>query len=589
MRTLREVRVLLAACCTLAACHNRIPVPADEAGPPTADAGVDGPIVVPDGPPPDAHRVCRKEATPLQSVTDPRGNFTLAVPERVQVRIIGIDGAPRPTAAATLDDGEVAAFVATRSAEGSDPVESLAEFQQRVGAMLEDHGLGTVVLRASGARGTSAEGNPDVKEAVWDIASPKAVAPAYLRNWLIAVATNRGYGELVNLPSPGGRLTTSLVLKVTLVARTDQIVVNAAVTDRASYDAPTSPVAVIAEDLANGTAVAAAGRSTSMTCDVGPITGRAVADIIWVVDESNSMSDNRQDIVNNANKFFAKAIAAGLDFRMGVVGVKDPGKAGVTLGKFCSSISTDPADDGGEDRFLGPNEQATFSSCVKNPPYHELGAEFGLTHGYHAVLRHLPRAANHPAKIRPEAKLALIFVTDEAPHELKQGTSYGGKEGFLSYADYRSTGCHLDEKKQQTLEEFITPWTELFSGAESPEARATVHLIGGVCSNTCRAEMAYGYQELARRFGGQVGDVCQADLSPTLQVIVDSIVASASPRVLGQRPISSTLTVEVNGLRLPRSHQKGFAYNATSNALSFINVGVNKGNQVVASYRRFEL
>ena len=38
---------------------------------------------------------------------------------------------------------------------------------------------------------------------------------------------------------------------------------------------------------------------------------RPEADIIWVMDESGSMNDNRYDIVNNAAALFAKAKAAG--------------------------------------------------------------------------------------------------------------------------------------------------------------------------------------------------------------------------------------------------------------------------------------
>jgi hypothetical protein len=108
-----------------------------------------------------------------------------------------------------------------------------------------------------------------------------------------------------------------------------------------------------------------------------------------------------------------------------------------------------------------------------------------------------------------------------------------------------------------------------------------------MCGNGCDAEIAYGYKELAAARSGQLGDVCQKNLGPTLQVILSSIASSASPRPLQHVPISSSLVVEANGLRLPRSMAQGYTYNAAANALTFINVQVVKGTVVGAAYRRF--
>jgi hypothetical protein len=257
------------------------------------------------------------------------------------------------------------------------------------------------------------------------------------------------------------------------------------------------------------------------------------------------------------------------------------------MGKFCSKDTFNRNDDGGEDRFLLPSEQALFSGCVKNPPYYEGGSEYGLTNAYNAVLSHLPRTKKSPHHIRPDAKLALIIVTDEAPQELKPGGHFMGQGGFLGYEDYKNYNCSLTESKQQELDKTLKPLVDLLSGKTEPGVAAMVHLIAGTCKNACNADMAHGYRELAIRHGGQFGDVCQQDLGPTLQVMINSIAAAASPRLLAHVPISSTLVVEAQGVRLNRSRNHGFIYDPPSNRLTFNGIRVRPGHSVVASYRRF--
>jgi hypothetical protein len=466
-----------------------------------------------------------------------------------------------------------------------DPSTSVATIKSRLAAQFDAAGLGAVFVRASGILGTSHEGHPDIKEAIWDVEAKASIDPGSLRNQLLAALLGRPLSSLSDLPAPVGSPSLRIMVKLTVVTRPGQIAASGAVVNRTDYDSSLGDTAAVADDLANGTALAAAGAGTAFECDIGEASGSSLADIIWVIDESGSMSDNRQDIVSSAAMLYAKSLTVGLDFRMGVTGVKSPVDGSIP-GKFCSRASPDPTDDGGIDRFLLPGEQDLFAGCVLNPPYYEPGAEYGLTSAYSALKRHLPRAAGLPDKIREGATLTLIVASDEAPQELKkdEGGSFGGKPGFLTYADYGGEGCALAPAKRAALLDFVKPLQDLLAEAGG---QTRMHLIGGACGNGCGAEIAYGYKELAGAFGGHVGDVCQKDVSATIQAIVDNIVAAASPRVLRHVPISSTLAVEANGVPLPRSRTRGFVYSAPTNSLTFVNVKVAKGNRIVAAYRRF--
>jgi hypothetical protein len=301
------------------------------------------------------------------------------------------------------------------------------------------------------------------------------------------------------------------------------------------------------------------------------------------------MDDNRLAVANNAQDFFKRALASGLDFRMAVTGVVRPSQAGV--GRFCSASYAfdaqgdlvnpdDKADLGGDDRFLLPSEQTHFESCVKNPPGNETGQEYGLLNSYEAVVKHLPRKANDPTKIRPDAQLVIIVATDERPASLAEKDLFG----FLEYL-----ACTVSpQKKSDILNLFYKKEVDLFRGlSHGGEGKAIMHVIGGVCNNACGADIAHGYLEISQELGGQGADVCQNDLGSSMQLMIDSITGAASPTILEYVPISASLAVALGTSQLKRSRASGFDFSGAANSLVFYNVKLNKGDQVVASYRRW--
>jgi hypothetical protein len=312
------------------------------------------------------------------------------------------------------------------------------------------------------------------------------------------------------------------------------------------------------------------------------------ADIIWVVDESDSMTDNRQDVIANAERLFAKALVSGLDFRMGITGVKPPSALN-TAGHFCTA---EGFTDGG--RFLRSDEGELFSACIDDPPQEERDQEYALTNAYEAVRQRLPRMENDPQRIRSNAKLVLIFLSDEVPQELKVGGRFEELEGFFTTNDCSSTQCNLGTESGLQLDLVVSRMLE--SLGPGSDGDALVHAIAGTCNNGCQAEVGHGFRELAFATGGQISDVCQDDLGPTLQLIVDSIVVSASPKILSNVPISSTLALSFSGEEIPRIHPSevieggtaGYIYDAARNSVSLVNLALRAGEEVRVTYRRFD-
>jgi hypothetical protein len=547
----------------------------------------------------------RRSSDPTQD-PDKSGDWHVALEMSAKYGDIKLTTPKDKEAVAAIDhednQEQVAGFVLSMPATNKDIQEELAALIAKITGK-PPGGSGTITVRASGSQGKSHDKYDEVRGTILDLTGANTnISTA--RNELVATLLGRTPATLSNLPQPFGASGSDFVIRFVTIRRfafkedaggnleldsegfpvedtakpsERRIVVMGAVALRSNYQDPSRKTGFLVDDLSSGTAVAIWSDQVEDECDVGTITSLPVADIIWVVDESGSMNDNRQDIVNNANNFFSRALASGLDFRMGVTNVVNPNSStyAYAVGKFCSKISSSSQDDGGVDRFLLPSEQQIFSSCINNPPGYEGSSEYGLVNAEEAVKKHLPRATGTAEKIRPGAKIVIIVATDEGPQSLS------------SIESTSSSTCQLSASKQTQINSAIQKYLDLFKGLTDPEASAIFHLIGGVCNNSCNAGIGHGYKELAQQLSGQIGDVCQKDIGNTLQVIIDSIIGAASPVVLEYVPIASSLAVAMDGVEVKRSRTNGFDYRAEQNSLAFINVKFDKGSEVVASYKRW--
>jgi hypothetical protein len=512
------------------------------------------------------------------------GDWHLALDTAAVYGELSLTGGGAKQAAAVIDDSgvsrEVAGFVVSRDAT-SDKV------QTELGALLQTlnssppGGSGTVVQLGSGAEVKSHDGYDSIQGTIIKLTAGSASNVSSVRNSLIATLLGASIGSLGNLPAPYGSSHTEFVIRFSTVRRfafkkdsagkivkdangdplddTDKskwrLVVVGAVAGYKNYTDPTRQTGIVVEDLSNGTALATAADKVDNECDVGKVGGMPIADIIWVVDTSGSMYNNQVDVANNASNFFSRALSSGLDFRMAVM-------PACQNQKICKG------------RFLLPGEQSLFTGCIKAPG--SGSCEQGLASSMSAVKAALPRQSGDQTKVRPDAKLVVIQVTDELPATAKS-----------SIGSSNLNVCTLSPSTKTSLDTLLAQYNDLFTGKTLPGAAAQVHTIAGVCNNSCGAEKAHGYMELSQLTGGQVGDICQKDLGATLQVIIDSVVSGASPVQLEYVPISSSVAVALDGVEIKRSRSNGFDYRSANNALVFIGVKYKTGAEVIASYKRW--
>ncbi len=485
----------------------------------------------------------------------------------------------------------VAGFVLARALSAESVEEEALSIRNELSAVFDQAGGQHVFIRASGNSRPSHDLMPTVVSAVVDLRGLPTTTAIELRNKVVAILLGRDVNELAPLPDPedyedaqGNPIpqpqAQDFVFAFTVQRRYERageppsgdswIVIMGGLARLADYSDMTKSTIVHMDDISNGTGLAGPSDSQRAVCESYSVASVPKADIIWVIDESGSMTEEQQSMASNAVNFFNRALSYGLDFRMGVVDVNVDNN-----GRFCTGEGVSG------DYFLGPGDIAKFQACALEPwggGEEEYGAEYGLTQGYHAIVNHLPRE-EAPNRIRPDAQLVIIYVSDERPDELEdQGCAEDFDDTPVDPACIRATPMYA-----QTL--------DLLTGVSDPEGTGIAHAIVSPPPNGCPTadEMGYGYADLALELGGQIGSVCQEDLGPTMQVIIEDIVANASPLQLGYVPISVSIACSKDGVPLERSRLNGFDYRASANTLVFVGQQFDPlhPSEIVVSYERW--
>ncbi len=501
-----------------------------------------------------------------------RANVQIGVEKSAVVSDVGPTDAGSMELALSVDmtdpDHQLAGFVVSRAPAGTDVASEAQAVIQEIGSA---QGVSGLITLAQGNSVDSVNGNPSVVSVVVSFNGNGDLAD--LRNSIVAAMMGRPAGSF-NFAGSIGRTATSFIASFSVEWRVSDgtVVIMGAVAAREDYNNGAF-VPIHLDDLSNGTGLAELSNNTEIECEAYVVESLPVADIIWVVDDSGSMDDDQARVAGAGQQFLQEADNSGLDWRMCVVDMTEGNP-----GDCCTNT------DQTNDTWLGPGERQQFLNCIQDPAgSHDAdqGSENGLDQMEDAVRSHLARDTNNPQKIRTEAKLVVIFVTDEAPQELKD-------DGSCPITD--SDSSHWSAACDQDLQPFI----QLL---QDNDAAAHAILVPGStpdCSDL--GQWGRGYEELVTAMGGQIGSICQSDLTATMNIIIGDIVGSASPVVLQHEPISVSIAVarevkDGNGSHfeaLPRSRAGGFDYRSSSNSIVFINQDFsNPPYDVVVSYQRW--
>lgn len=261
-----------------------------------------------------------------------------------------------------------------------------------------------------------------------------------------------------------------------------------------------------------------------------------VVDILWVVDDSGSMANERHTLVGNFNRFVQELLSLGVDFQMGVTSI-----VAVDQGQLRGTTKIITKDT--------PDARSVFEENTTFPDSRSRW-EQGLRMTQRALTSpNIDPGQPNAGLVRADAALAIIVVTNE------DDSSFGT-------TDY---------------------YARVFRGLKGKgnENLVSFSVIGGTSPNGCvppgetglygsTADPAIRYSEVATKTGGIIGSICDASFEQTLIRIAQALNTLKRVFPLTLVPIATSISVTVDGVSIPQDLVNGWQYRAETNAVVFL-------------------
>lgn len=382
----------------------------------------------------------------------------------------------------------------------------------------------------------------------------------------------------------GGTVGTSgeFFMDITTVRATsgNQIIITIA--PKTLYEDATKSTAIRANDLYNTSAVAQGFKELDFACQGFVANRSSIADFVWTVDTSGSMSDDQARLGNTSSKFFSRLSGAGVDFRVGVL---TAGESNLNLDSpgFAFINGTDAE---------GPKKlchQVTYSTCTLFPgdvskPYYMGGGTEEPTAAGVLMFAELKRRAsinetNMNRRLRPGALPVAFLVTDEP-----------GSNDFSRYFQ--------NAKDPDTLQPYGSTYNATtLNNIIAYFKRNSIQTFGLVPVRTTACSPTPDVYDLPRCViqgnGGasiNIATALDAEVAAAMDRIVDAVAGASSQYKLARTPITSTIKVNVRNIDVPRSRSDGFDYDPASKSIIFFGSTYRPkiGDNVVISYRTWK-
>ncbi len=287
-------------------------------------------------------------------------------------------------------------------------------------------------------------------------------------------------------------------------------------------------------------------------------------DILFVVDNSGSMSTSQANLANNFSSFIDRFISKGYDFKI-AVGTTDSfyGEQFVTAGcsicnisqtRFRSGVTPTPVyviDKNNYDLTIPSEVTRLKSDFSANVRVGTTGS--GDERAFSSIKASLSSSLNSGFR-RSDAYLSVIIISDAD--------------------DFSHDDISLNETYTQPTLHSVSTYVDFLNTftVGLPSINYSVSTIG-VLDAACRDQLnvekkiSLRYMELSDLTGGTKNSIC-SPFSTVLDNISATIEASQSTIYkLNKKPILSSLRVIINGTLIPEGTVNGWTYNATTNSI----------------------
>jgi hypothetical protein len=265
-----------------------------------------------------------------------------------------------------------------------------------------------------------------------------------------------------------------------------------------------------------------------------------IVDILWIIDSTGSMANQRTSLADNFERFIETLLKTRTRFQIGVTSTDfgKLGERGALRGKYklITNATPNPRDIFRENTTFPPSRGRWMQSLR--------AMETALTD---RSLSDVPGKPNY-GFIRSNAALAVIVVSD-GDDESTEGIAYysrllrsvkgQGYENLISFSTIAGTlpdGCY-------------PPGEETFFGS--------------------RAEPPVRLAEMTRRTGGVLASICDNSFEAALVRIAEALNTLKRIFPLSLKPDPGTISVLVDDVAVPQDPLSGWQYRKEINSIAF--------------------
>jgi len=279
-------------------------------------------------------------------------------------------------------------------------------------------------------------------------------------------------------------------------------------------------------------------------------------DVLWVIDNSCSMSDDVADLAAHFDTFISTFTNLGLDYHIGVTttDMDSGGEKGALLGPV---ITTDLNAAQAKAEFLSQTGQGSSGSA----------SEQGFDAAHAALTSPMIDSGYNADLLREDASLNVIVVSDEDDNSNSSGGANLSKAGFASFLD-----GYLGD-----------PDLTSFSGMVGPETGVSCGIFGSGSDATAAPQYVWAIDST----GGVHANMCDLDVQEVLTFLSYEAAGLISHFELDFDPAAGAagMTVTVDGEEVPRNSVLGWTYDTESGEVVFHGESVpDPGASIIISY-----
>lgn len=288
-------------------------------------------------------------------------------------------------------------------------------------------------------------------------------------------------------------------------------------------------------------------------------------DILWVVDNSGSMTALQNNMTSNFNSFISNFSTKGYDFKIAVTSsdsyLASPQFNNVpSMARFSDGVSTHSGV-----YVLLPSTLNLINKFVVNASLGSYGS--GDERAFSSFREALNSSqSQNVGFLRPDSFLAIIILSDEDDFSGSGRSENGGNDhdynastletvdSYLTYLDAK-TGTTVGNRRYSVSALAVLDTT--CKNIHKKDPNASVTIIG------------QRYIDLANKTDGVLGSICDASYATALDQIQSKIAELSTQFYLSRVPDVSTIVVKVNSVLISQGATNGWTYNDTNNSVVF--------------------